>query len=132
VGSGNNFISFPMLADVGFQTNENQTAVFSEVELKNFRFPSNTLFTEKLNGAAYNGIFKNNNLTVENNNYVVKGGALILANPSKNAAPMLRTTFEVQPKTIKTARLYVTARGIYEVFMNGKRVSNDYFNPGLT
>jgi alpha-L-rhamnosidase len=132
VGSGNNFISFPMLADVGFQTNDNQTAVFSEVELKNFRFPSSTLFIEKPNAAAYNGIFKNNKLTVENNSYVVKGGALILANPSKNAAPMLRTTFAVQPKTIKTARLYVTARGIYEVFMNGKRVSNDYFNPGLT
>ncbi|MCP9757166.1 alpha-L-rhamnosidase [Lacihabitans sp. CCS-44] len=132
VGSGNNFISFPMLADVGFQTNENQSAIFSEVELKNFRFPSNTLFTEKLNGNNYNGIFKSNKLNIENNSYVVKGGALILANPSKNAAPMLRTTFAVQSKTIKTARLYVTARGIYEVFMNGKRVSNDYFNPGLT
>jgi alpha-L-rhamnosidase len=132
VGSGNNFISFPMLADVGFQTYENQTAVFSDLELKNFRFPSNTLFTEKINGSAYNGIFKSNNLLVQNNTYLVKSGALILANPSKNAAPMLRTTFATQPKTIKTARLYVTARGIYEVFMNGKRVSNDYFNPGLT
>jgi alpha-L-rhamnosidase len=132
VGSGNNFISFPMMADVGFQTNENQIAIFSEIELKNFRFPSNTLFTEKLNVDEYTGIFKSNKLLVKNGSYVVKGGALILANPSKNAAPMLRTTFEVHPKTIKTARLYVTARGIYEVFMNGIRVSNDYFNPGLT
>jgi alpha-L-rhamnosidase len=26
----------------------------------------------------------------------------------------------------------VTARGIYEVFLNGKRVGDDYYNPGLT
>ena len=131
VGSGNNFISFPMLADIGFQTNANQTAHFSEVEIKNYRFPSNTLFTEKLSG-TYEGIFKNNQLTIENNTYKINGGALILANPSKNAAPMLRTTFATQAKTIKAARLYVTARGIYEMYLNGNRVSNDYFNPGLT
>ena len=132
VGSGNNFISFPMLADIGFQTNENQTARFSELEIKNFRFPSNTLFTEKLDNQPYSGIFKSNNLNIENGNYKINGGALILANPSKNAAPMLRTTFSTQKKAIKSARLYVTARGIYEFYMNGKRVSNDYFNPGLT
>lgn len=132
VGSGNNFISFPMLSDIGFQTDENQIAYFSDLSVKNFRLPSNTLFTEKLDKQSYNGIFKSNKLTIEDGNYVIKGGALILANPSKNAAPMLRTTFLTQSKIIKSARLYVTARGIYEFYMNGKRVSNDYFNPGLT
>ncbi|WP_435354844.1 family 78 glycoside hydrolase catalytic domain [Emticicia sp. SJ17W-69] len=131
VGSGNNFISFPMLADIGFQTNENQMAYFSDLEIKNYRFPSNTLFTEKLS-ANYDGIFKNNAVKIEGNNYKINGGALILANPSKNAAPMLRSTFSTQAKAIKSARLYVTARGIYEMYLNGKRVSNDYFNPGLT
>jgi alpha-L-rhamnosidase len=132
VGSGNNFISFPMLADIGFQTNDNQIAYFSDVAIKNFRFPSNTLFTEKLNIGNYSGIFKSGKLSIENDTYKINGGALILANPSKNAAPMLRTTFSTQEKTIKNARLYVTARGIYEMYLNGKRVSNDYFNPGLT
>ncbi|CAH0994347.1 hypothetical protein EMA8858_00456 [Emticicia aquatica] len=132
VGSGNNFISFPMLADIGFQTNNNQIAYFSDVVIKNFRFPSNTLFTEKLSNNNYSGIFKSDKLTIENGSYSIKGGALILANPSKNAAPMLRTTFSTQAKPIKNARLYVTARGIYEMYLNGTRVSNDYFNPGLT
>jgi alpha-L-rhamnosidase len=130
VGSGNNFISFPMLADIGFQTNQNQVAYFSDVQIRNFRSPSNILFTENLSG-KYDGIFTNS-LTTENNNYKVNGGVLILANPSKNAAPMLRSTFSTQNKSIKNARLYVTARGIYEMYLNGNRVSNDYFNPGLT
>ena len=47
------------------------------------------------------------------------------------SAPMLRKNVEVK-KPLKAAKLYVTARGIYEFYINGKRVSNDYFNPGWT
>lgn len=47
------------------------------------------------------------------------------------SAPMLRKSVEVR-KPIKEARLYVTARGIYEFYINGQRVSNDYHNPGWT
>jgi alpha-L-rhamnosidase len=129
VGSGNNYISFPMLADVGFQVKDNQTAHFSEVVLRNYRYPSNALFTEARQNET---IFKSNQLAFSQGNYTIKGNALILADPSKNAAPMLRTAFSTQAKTIKNARLYVTARGIYEMYLNGKRVGNDYFNPGLT
>ncbi|RYF66487.1 MAG: alpha-L-rhamnosidase, partial [Cytophagaceae bacterium] len=132
VGSGNNFISFPMVADIGFNVPEKQTAYFSQVEIRNFRFPSNALFAENLSAQPYGGIFKSGNLTVGNGQYTVKGGALITANPSRNAAPMLRNTFTTQAKPIAKARLYVTARGIYELYLNGNRVSNDYFNPGLT
>ncbi len=46
--------------------------------------------------------------------------------------PMLRTTFKTSGKAVEGARLYVTARGIYEIFLNGKRVGDDYYNPGLT
>ena len=59
--------------------------------------------------------------TVENGNYTVRGGALLLANPSKNAAPMLRTTFTTAPQKHQI----VTARGIYEMYLNGQRVSNE-------
>ena len=47
------------------------------------------------------------------------------------SAPMLRKTVEIA-KPVKSARLYVTARGIYEFYINGERVSNDYFNPAWT
>ena len=80
----------------------------------------------------YTGIFKSEKVTVANGQYTIKGEALIMADPSRNAAPMLRNTFTTQAKPIAKARLYVTARGIYELYLNGNRVSNDYFNPGLT
>ncbi|QKZ13275.1 alpha-L-rhamnosidase [Spirosoma sp. KUDC1026] len=132
IGSGNNFISFPMVADIGFKVPAKQTAYFSQLEIRNFRYPSNTLFSENLSNQPYTGIYKSQNITVSNGQYVVKGGDLVTANPSRNAAPMLRNTFTTQAKPIAKARLYVTARGIYELYLNGNRVSNDYFNPGLT
>lgn len=46
--------------------------------------------------------------------------------------PMLRTVFTAEKKEIKKARLYATARGIYEIYINGQRAGNDYFNPGVT
>lgn len=127
VGSGNNYISFPMLADIGIRTDSGQTAFFSGIEIRNFRYPGNALFTENL--AAGKGIFS---LPVEKGAYRASGNTLVTADPSRNAAPMLRNVFRTEAKPIKKARLYVTARGIYEMYLNGHRVGNDYFNPGLT
>ena len=59
-------------------------------------------------------------------------GAFVVRDPSRHSMPMLRTTFKTGAKAIDHARLYVTARGIYEVFLNGTRVGDDYYNPGLT
>lgn len=47
------------------------------------------------------------------------------------SAPMLRKSVTFN-KPVKSARLYATARGVYEFYINGERVSNDYFNPGWT
>lgn len=139
VGKGNNYISFPMVGDIGFWMNTNQNAFFSEVQLRNYRAPANILFSENLDSIIYDGIFKtslnNEVFSVVDGSYHIKGGtkgALLLANPSKNAAPMLRTEFNAENKKIKKARLYITSRGIYEAYLNGKRVGEDYFNPGLT
>lgn len=124
IGSGNNFISFPMLADMGFKTEAGQTAFFSELSVKNFRYPSNVIFEDKDNQLL-------KNFAKENGAYKFSGQQLATADASRNATPMLRTAFQTKPN-IKKARLYVTARGIYEVYLNGKRVSDEYFNPGLT
>jgi alpha-L-rhamnosidase len=43
----------------------------------------------------------------------------------------LRHTFAVKA-AVKSARLYATALGAYEVFLNGKRVSDDVLAPGWT
>lgn len=48
-----------------------------------------------------------------------------------NPAPMLRTEFQLT-KDIKQARLYITALGLYEAEINGKRVGDELFTPGWT
>ena len=142
VGNGGDFISFPMLADIGFSVQAGQKAGFSDIEIRNFRSPSNKLFAEDLNNSKiYEGLFsqitknKESGLKIIGQAYLLDGGkngSLIIADPGKNSMPMLRTTFNSEVKKITKARLYVTARGIYEIYINGKRVGTDYFNPGLT
>ncbi len=46
-------------------------------------------------------------------------------------SPLLRKTFRID-RTLKQARLYATALGVYTCTINGKRIGNDYFTPGWT
>lgn len=144
VGRGNDYISFPMLADIGFSVPAGQNARFSNLRVTHYRPPCNTLFHEDLSdGATYGGIYADalgSGLTIEDGAYRLAGGTkgtFVVADPSRNAMPMLRTEFSLDDKPIARARLYVTARGIYEMYINGRRVvggagAADYFNPGLT
>ncbi|MHA8066705.1 family 78 glycoside hydrolase catalytic domain [Aquirufa sp. ROCK2-A2] len=130
VGRGNNFISFPMLSEIGFQVPANQKAHFSDVQIKNYRSPSNILFDASENPP----LFLEKGVEWDGKVFHISSSqdVLVAKNPSRFAAPMLRTQFETAQKTIKKARIYATARGIYELYLNGKRVGTDYFNPGLT
>ncbi len=129
-----------MLCDMGFSAGPGQTATFRDVTVRHNRVPNSILFREDLAGTTYNGLFADavtatSGFSVANGRYALSGGAsgvFVVRDPSRNSMPMLRTTFKTSAKVIEAARLYVTARGIYEVFLNGKRVGNDYYNPGLT
>lgn len=46
-------------------------------------------------------------------------------------SPYLRTAFSVDGK-IASARVYITAHGLYELSLNGQRVGDAYFTPGYT
>lgn len=46
-------------------------------------------------------------------------------------SPLLRKKFEVQ-NSISKARLYVTSRGINTTYINGQKVSDEFFTPGWT
>jgi len=140
VGSGGNYIPYGMLCDIGFSADAGQKATFSDLTVLNNRMPDNVLFNED-SSKIYNGIFSRyindqaSGIKIASGKYVIDGGSggmFVVADPGKNSAPMLRTEFKTDLKTVKDARLYVTARGIYEIFINGKRVGDDYFNPGLT
>lgn len=50
---------------------------------------------------------------------------------TKRPSPYFRKEFPVVKK-VQSARVYVTAHGLYQLFLNGKRVSDDLFTPGWT
>ena len=117
LGRGGDYIAFPMVADIGFYVPEKQIAYFSNLEIRNYRSPSNKLYSNYSTPFKIEGAVR---------------GTIVLINPSKNSMPMLRTSFATSSSSVKKARLYVTSRGIYEMYLNGKRVGEDYFNPGAT
>jgi alpha-L-rhamnosidase len=49
----------------------------------------------------------------------------------KEPVAVLRRSFQAT-KPVAQARLYVTARGLFEASLNGKRVGSDYLTPGWT
>ncbi|MBP2655653.1 MAG: alpha-L-rhamnosidase [Firmicutes bacterium] len=51
--------------------------------------------------------------------------------PESGACPLLRNTFELKGK-IKAARVYVTALGVYELYINGGKVGDWLLTPGWT
>ena len=61
-----------------------------------------------------------------------RGDEAPLGNPwIPDSVKALRNEFNAS-KPVKSARLYSTALGDYEMFLNGKRVGDDYFAPGWT
>ena len=40
--------------------------------------------------------------------------------------------FQIADKPIAKARVYATARGIYDLYINGSRINSSYFSPGST
>ena len=50
---------------------------------------------------------------------------------SASVAPYLRRTFSLDQRPV-SARLYVTALGLYEAYINGTRVGQDVLTPGWT
>ncbi len=53
------------------------------------------------------------------------------ANANEERVALLRREFTVSDE-VRQARLYVTARGLYEAYLNDKKVGNDAFTPGWT
>lgn len=106
LGNGGNYTCFPCVCKAGFWLEEGQNAQFGKFKVQNYRRPNNTLFE---------GMLLTNQLTD-------------LSHGKNN---MLRTAFTVN-KPVKKARIYATARGIYELYLNGKKVGTQYFAPGLS
>ncbi len=135
-GGGNNFNSFPNLNSVGFASNPGDEVVYSNYVIKNAGQSSenNILFDatteanysifEKISGVSING----SKITVKNEtNKTIIG----YEDPSHGALTMVRTDFVTNAqKKIAKAKMFVTSMGSYEMYINGERMSNDWFTPG--
>lgn len=115
LGQGGDFIAFPVVGEVGFALEDAKGFSGVKTDIRNFRSPENRLTSVTLDASRFKG-----------------GRNWYVQDPSRNSMPMLRTEFVTVANKIKKARLYVTSRGIYEMFLNGQRVGKDYFNPGVT
>ncbi len=115
-GQGGDFLAFPVLADVGVAVNKGQVASFSDAEVYAFRSPSNRITRVAEIEQTMDGR---------------KSAQLLTVDPSRKSMPMLRTGFEIH-KEVVSARLYITARGVYDAYMNGERINVGYLNPGAT
>lgn len=133
LGDSSSYNTFPNLNSIGFAARAGEKAVFTDYRVENAgKYAQGTLFGQE-QGASY-GIFEGmEGVTAEGNTITVDGGAngvLGYADPTYSAAPMLRREFEVKPD-MTSARLYLTAQGIYNVYMNGQEVApEEWFNPG--
>ena len=110
MGNSGDYIAFPVVGDLGYEVPQGETARFTNVHVENYRSPHHILAT--LPDAE------------------VGGERTFVALPETGTV-LLRKPFQTKGKPAK-ARLYVTARGIYDIHFNGERLTEDYLNPGMT
>ncbi len=120
-------IGYPMLADIGFRVPAGGSATFSDLTVSHFREPASVIW--RADGTLFAGV---DGVVWQDGSYRVGGGSFVLADPTRKAMPMLRREFSAGASAVERARLYVTARGVYKLYLNGERVGEDWFNPGLT
>lgn len=68
--------------------------------------------------------------------YDTKGRSLkvtsgfILSDTRKEGAPVFRKNFDVEKKDIESAYIYLTALGSFDIELNGRKVTENFFEPG--
>lgn len=131
---GNNYNTFPILNSIGFYASKGEKVEFSGYELTHVGEGREATLFGRETGATY-AIFDGiQGVRIDGDNIIVEEGAFGYADPSYyGSLSMLRTEFDLETgKKIEKAKVFVTAMGAYEMFINGKRVGEDWFNPGLT
>jgi alpha-L-rhamnosidase len=123
--------ALPHLCSIGFAATPGCEVEYTGYQVKN---SGHSIDNVAFDSNRYD-VFKNipnvevngNKITVRNNSDRMTTG---YADPSHGALTLTRTIFETTGKKAVKAKLYATAMGAYEMFINGKRVGDDWFNPG--
>ena len=121
---------FPRLCNVGFVTAENTEALFADFCIRHYGGERNVVFGRNT-GASWRIFEGCSGAAAQADGIRGKPGTLFFADPSFGGMPMLRRDFEANGQ-VASAKVYVTARGIYEMTINGRKVGDEYLTPGDT
>ena len=133
-GNTHDYNTLPHLASIGFAALPGSEVEYTRYQIKNCGHSTDNLVFD----SHHYDVFKNlSNVAVDGNLITVRNntGKMTIgyADPSHGALTLTRTTFETSSgKKITKAKLYATAMGAYEMFINGKRAGDDWFNPGAS
>ncbi len=134
LGGGGNYPSFPNLNSVGFAAAPGTEVVYSGYKILNAGQSEDRVVFCPHHGPGYSIFEGKPGISVNGKEITVSnpGGKEVIsyADPSYGAETMLRTEFTLADKKVKSARLYASAMGVYNLFLNGKKVGEDWFAPG--
>ena len=116
MGTGGDYICFPQLADIGYEMEAGQRATLWRTTVRNSRSPCHVLYEEATP------------VPIGMANKPVR----MLTTPRRGSMPLLRRHFAIKDKRVSQATLTATARGIYHASINGQRVGNEYYAPGIS
>ncbi len=117
----NDITTFPRLNEIGYYAGAGDEAHFDGISVRNYRAPHAEVVHVDPEGLTLRGASED-------------GTAAELQctkDPGCHSLPMFRRNFNVGEKAV-SARLYITARGIYDCRINGKPVTETWLNPGCT
>lgn len=131
-GTTHDFNTLPHLCSIGFAAMPGCRVVYTDYQVRNCGHSIDNIVFDNDDYAVFqdmeNVLVHGDSIFVQNNSVRMTVGYV---DPSHGALTMMRSEFDtVTGKRIVKAKLYATAMGAYEFFINGDRVGEDWFAPG--
>ncbi|HJA65532.1 MAG TPA: glycoside hydrolase family 78 protein [Candidatus Mediterraneibacter cottocaccae] len=128
----NDVPTYPRINEIGFFAEEQGTAYFKDITVRNLREPGRVVIRETPGGNLYGEKSVFHGVLGESEDCFKVDGKQVTRDPSGGGMPMFRRSFVLKDEKIRSARLYITARGIYDCRVNGEEVTDVLLTPGLT
>lgn len=129
-GNTHDYNSFPNLCHVGFAAMPESKVLLTNYTITNRGCSEDNVVFSQAQYACFNSIpcvkVEKDSIWIDNDKKLMQMGYV---DPSHGSLTMLRTAFQSR-KNISSAKLYATAMGAFEFYINGKRVGEDWFAPG--
>lgn len=129
-GNTHDYNTLPNLCSVGFAAMPGCDVTYTDYQIKNCGHSVNNIAFGEYHYSMLKDI---PNINISGNKIAVSNPASDItigyADPTHGALTMLRSTFNLTGK-IKKVKLYATAMGAYNIYINGNPVGKDWFSPG--